>query len=495
MSAMRTRFRLAVCVLLLAGSLSALPTCVLRGRVRDARTGEPLVGASVVIKGTERGNATDLNGDYVITGLPAMTGTATAAYVGYNDTSARFTTTAACTTHLNFSLQYPLVQLTTVWHPPGLIRLPPKSTPPPVRPRPIALPLPALRNANKHSDRFPIQAYGNGGLSIKWGYIDRTGKVVITPQFDTAGSFSDGFALVKTEGSYYYINDSGSPAFDGKYKDARSFSDSMASVSLNKGPGGGEWGAIDVKGRVVVRTMSAFPMEFHEGLASIWNYGDPQFAFVDRTGNMVIREGVLSQTRFSEGLARARIGGDNVFINRAGEVVLRPHPDGVADFREGLVRFIVDEPPAARWGYMDKAGKVVIKLQFENAGDFSEGLAPVMIGGKWGFINRAGKVVIAPEFAEARGFSEGLAVVSGIDNSPLYGYIDRRGATAIEPQFGRASDFSDGLAQVWIGDIPRGRYGRDDAERWLIERGGGPQSDLARIYRSGYIDRTGRYVW
>ncbi|MBN2464888.1 carboxypeptidase-like regulatory domain-containing protein [candidate division WOR-3 bacterium] len=134
---MRTRSSVVVCVTLLAGGLSASPTCVLKGRVRDARTGEPLVGASVVVRGTECGNATDLNGDYVIVGLPEMTGTATAAYAGYNDTSASFTTTAACTTHLDFGLRVPLVQLTTVWHPPGSAR------PLPPRPRPIALPLPA----------------------------------------------------------------------------------------------------------------------------------------------------------------------------------------------------------------------------------------------------------------------------------------------------------------------------------------------------------------
>jgi hypothetical protein len=106
-------------------------------------------------------------------------------------------------------------------------------------------------------------------------------------------------------------------------------------------------------------------------------------------------------------------------------------------------------------------------------------------------------VVIPPQFAEVRGFSEGLAVVSGIDNSPLYGYIDRSGSTAIKPQFGRASDFSDGLAQVSIGDKPRGGYGRDEGEGWLttLERIVRPQSDLGIIYRSGYIDRSGKYVW
>jgi len=90
--------------LLLAGSVSASPTGVLTGSVRDAMTGEPLVSASVVINGTEYGNATDFKGRYVIVMLPEMTGTATATCVGYDVTSASFVTTAACTTHLDFNL-------------------------------------------------------------------------------------------------------------------------------------------------------------------------------------------------------------------------------------------------------------------------------------------------------------------------------------------------------------------------------------------------------
>jgi len=126
----------AVCILSLAGGLSASPNCVLMGRVRDARTGEPLVGASVVVRGTECGNATDLNGDYVIVGLPAMTGMATAAYVGYDDTSASFTTTAACTTCLDFVLSHN--------------RQPFSPPPRPPRPRPIPLPLPARSKSRFH---------------------------------------------------------------------------------------------------------------------------------------------------------------------------------------------------------------------------------------------------------------------------------------------------------------------------------------------------------
>jgi outer membrane receptor for ferrienterochelin and colicin len=55
------------------------------GRVTDKKTGEPLIGASVVIDGTELGNATDLNGQYQIINVPPDKYTVTASYTGYNE--------------------------------------------------------------------------------------------------------------------------------------------------------------------------------------------------------------------------------------------------------------------------------------------------------------------------------------------------------------------------------------------------------------------------
>jgi hypothetical protein len=509
MSAMRMRIPSVACVLLLVGGLSASPTCVLKGHVRDARTGEPLVGASVVVRGTECGNATDLKGNYVIVGLPAMTGTVTAAYVGYDDASASFTTTAACTTHLDFGLRVTVVEVNHIECRVRQKSSPRKSSPLPVKPRRTALPLPALRNANKHSDRFPIQVYGNDGLNSKWGYMDKTGKVVIKPQFETAEHFSCGLALVKVDGSFRYIDAAGDYAFGGKFEQAAGYSEGMASVLIQGYSGGkapvlahdsvggrGGWGVIDKRGKIL-RSRFGNRVVFSEGLAWFdvkdWGYGA-----IDPSGDTVIRPmfGFIVRP-FSDGLAQASFGHHVGFLDKAGHVAIKPQFDQAADFHEGMAYFMNkrDNAPDRR-GYINKTGKVVIKPQFEDARDFSEGLAPVMIGGKWGYINRAGKVVIAPQFAEARGFSEGLAVVSGIDNSPLYGYIDKRGEVVINPQFSRADDFSDGLAQVRVGDKPRPRYRLDEGERWLpIERSGKPQPDYGEVYRTGYIDRTGKYVW
>ena len=59
---------------------------VIRGEIRDARTGQPLVGASVVIRGTTQGATTDLNGKFSIEGnlVNGQSYPLVISYIGYN---------------------------------------------------------------------------------------------------------------------------------------------------------------------------------------------------------------------------------------------------------------------------------------------------------------------------------------------------------------------------------------------------------------------------
>jgi len=43
----------------------------------------------------------------------------------------------------------------------------------------------------------------------KYGYIDKTGKIVIEPKFDNAWSFSEGLARVKIDDKDGYIDKTG----------------------------------------------------------------------------------------------------------------------------------------------------------------------------------------------------------------------------------------------------------------------------------------------
>src|SRR3990172_3692933 len=58
------------------------------GSVKDAKTGEPLPSANVVIVGTSLGSATDVNGRYIIRNVPPGNYTLRASYIGYQSVEA-----------------------------------------------------------------------------------------------------------------------------------------------------------------------------------------------------------------------------------------------------------------------------------------------------------------------------------------------------------------------------------------------------------------------
>jgi len=55
----------------------------IKGKVLDAESKEPLPGATILVKGTSIGASTDLNGDFVIHGVPSGTQTILVSYIGY----------------------------------------------------------------------------------------------------------------------------------------------------------------------------------------------------------------------------------------------------------------------------------------------------------------------------------------------------------------------------------------------------------------------------
>ena len=79
---------LAFCGLLFCGNLTAQLT--LRGNIVDATTGDDLIGASVLAKGTTTGTVTDIDGawELTVTGLPAIL---QFSYIGYATTELEVT--------------------------------------------------------------------------------------------------------------------------------------------------------------------------------------------------------------------------------------------------------------------------------------------------------------------------------------------------------------------------------------------------------------------
>jgi hypothetical protein len=69
-------------------------------------------------------------------------------------------------------------------------------------------------------------------IGFKWGYIDKTGKVVIEPQFTEARDFNQGIARIKTGSRWGYIDDTGKIVIKPHFERARDFSEGLASVKM-----------------------------------------------------------------------------------------------------------------------------------------------------------------------------------------------------------------------------------------------------------------------
>jgi outer membrane receptor protein involved in Fe transport len=95
----------------LPSAAAAQGTGQIRGQVINAQTGEPIPGVNVVVVGTQRGAATNEDGNYAITNVPVGTQEVRASLVGFTDvTKTDVLVTIDQATRVDFSLKQEVVE-------------------------------------------------------------------------------------------------------------------------------------------------------------------------------------------------------------------------------------------------------------------------------------------------------------------------------------------------------------------------------------------------
>lgn len=212
----------------------------------------------------------------------------------------------------------------------------------------------------------------------KWGYAILSGSdsivVPIVPQFEEAYEFSNGLAAVRAKSctgacTYYYINKEGIKAFSSEFNFAGNFEHGYAIVGVgNCDEDSCRYGLIDKRGEFVIPPIYEElndPSEDYYLVAK-----DSKYGFVNRKGEEVISLKYTDALPFSQGVAAVGIDGNWFFITKTGSQAFINRFQNVSSFSDSLC---AATPDGIGWGYIDMTGNYVIEPLFESAEDFAGG--------------------------------------------------------------------------------------------------------------------------
>ena len=262
----------------------------------------------------------------------------------------------------------------------------------------------------------------------KYGFVDKTGKMVIPAEYSDkyrplgdgeygGQPFHDGLALVYDSANAYYgyIDKTGKMVLPYQYTEAASFKNGFGFVVL-----GNRWTIIDTTGRELLPQsyllISDYTTEERISSEVFTVYGPNGYGFVNKAGQ-IVSEGYEHADPFSDGMARV--------------------------FKDGKI------------GYVNEAGVLVIPCQYDSDGnydqEFIDGYAKVKVGDGYRIIDKTGKVTGSPNYGRNGWGPAGSGYFwfySSESGRTRYGFIDCTGREIVSPKYKSVEDFSGGVAAV-----------------------------------------------
>ncbi|MEO8131888.1 MAG: WG repeat-containing protein [Bryobacteraceae bacterium] len=335
--------------------------------------------------------------------------------------------------------------------------------------------------ANDHL--FPIRE------GRKFGFINRSGTVVVPAQYDAVAEPSEGRARITMGALSGYVDLEGKVIVEPKYDGTEDFQGGRAVVRKES-----QYSIIDPSGKLIADIPHRVLGQFHQGLLRVQASGRNDangkrlptlYGFVDTSGKLAIPPQFMPAGEFSDDPANLAFGGldrEWVYFDRTGKIIIRvsmgEHLIAANLFSNG--RLLVKE--GFNWGYKDSSGAWAIPAKYNDAQNFQSGFARVQEGAKWILIDVNGNAVpedkrklrpVEPasdgltlarendvlgwldakdelafplrKYEEAHSFFSGRARIK-LDG--LYGFLDKTGALKIPNAYYSASDFRQGLAFV-----------------------------------------------
>lgn len=329
-------------------------------------------------------------------------------------------------------------------------------------------------------------------IEEKWGYKDNKGKMVVSPIWDYADYFHEGFAVVRNDkGLYGYIDSNGQQLIRCQFKEAMKFINGIALIQTSDGC----WEQINYAGELLHNCpwIDVFP--YSEGFAAVRkpiNDVDvicgvsARYGFINEERQLVIPCDYSRVSSFQNGYAKVTtVFGDNGYINKEGKFIW--FLDEIVSENDSTNKVALPNEWAKKH---DLCAKNPFNCDSEGNPledymlSFKEGLAIVMgYNHRFGFINNDGRIVISCKWLLACPFHDGLSFVINenqktfLKKNPKGGFIDYQGDYIISPKW--CYGFNIG----WLD--PTNSYPKVSFSEGLIAVRG-------KNNRWGYIDEKGK---
>jgi hypothetical protein len=272
----------------------------------------------------------------------------------------------------------------------------------------------------------------------KCGYRNTKGEWVIPAQFDWAGPFNEGYALVVIGARVHVENVK--TKWESLYGGLAKKRDTGIVLLFD----GGRQAVIDKTGRVLIelpRLAGKLGIRFlwqddgYQSKSNILTYMDSEWR----------NTYYVSSLSFQEGRAVVEFPDGCNYLQKSGDSLAYAFPQPFSKCGPFLNGLAAVSDSSKKWGFIGTDGLWQVPARYDNVYPFSEGLSAAKTVNLWGFIGMDGQWRIPATYQQVSSFSEGLATVK---IGERWGAIDKTGAIVIPAKYRRDFSFSEGLAVV-----------------------------------------------
>lgn len=273
----------------------------------------------------------------------------------------------------------------------------------------------------------------------EYGYIDKTGKLIIELKYNKASDFHDGAAVVGigkdyNTRKYGYIKKDGSILYPIELDYAKDFSDGYAIVGKHTS-GKLKYGIMDKTGKIIAKIN-------YDNIDMGYNFKNYGYAVVENKGLkgiLNLSNGQVTETKYSSViffddyvLASEKKNGTEKFgiIYYSGKVV-EPKFDWVYyyDGADGVIAMV---EIGGKFGLLKKDGSYALEPMYDEIRQFADLTSQIKKDGKYGYMDDNGSMLTKIEFDEVTAFVKG---VSYVKKNGMWGLLNRDGSYKIEPKY------------------------------------------------------------